>query len=127
MRRGVDVQVRAIVDDRDPRYCQKGLGRSVKSLQQAAARRESYERWSHDDSMVGALREDPVYAAQLLSRVIEDGDDDELQIALRQMAKAFGCVARVTENTRLNSTDSYLAVCTLDFVPCHSPVSGVHL
>lgn len=61
---------------------------------------------SHEDSMVEVLREDPVYAAQLLSRVLEDGDDEELQIALRQMAKAFGSVARVTENTRLNRTDS---------------------
>lgn len=44
---------------------------------------------AHDDAMVEVFRKDPAYALDLLDDIIEEGDEDELLIALRQMAKAF--------------------------------------
>ena len=45
---------------------------------------------SHDDAMAELFRDDPDYAAELLNIVLEDGDQEELAIVTRQMAKAFG-------------------------------------
>ena len=45
---------------------------------------------AHDDAMAELLRDDPDYAVQLLNSILEDGDQSELLIALRQMTKAFG-------------------------------------
>lgn len=44
----------------------------------------------HDEAVAEAFRRDPAYAAALLGSILEDGDAGELQIALRQMALAFG-------------------------------------
>ncbi|MFO2219344.1 hypothetical protein [Pseudomonas aeruginosa] len=44
----------------------------------------------HDDAMAEAFRKDPAYAAELLHSILEDGDQGELLIALRQMTKAAG-------------------------------------
>ncbi|WP_165557537.1 hypothetical protein [Pseudomonas sp. BGI-2] len=45
---------------------------------------------SHDEAMVDLFRDDPGYADELLSIVLEEGDKEELAIVVRQMAKAFG-------------------------------------
>ncbi len=45
---------------------------------------------SHDEAMAELLREDPAYAVELLNGILEDGEQGELLIALRQMTKAFG-------------------------------------
>lgn len=50
---------------------------------------------SHDDAMVELFRENPSYATQLLGSIIEDGDQAELLIILRQMTKAFGDISHV--------------------------------
>ncbi|EFG2861740.1 XRE family transcriptional regulator [Escherichia coli] len=42
----------------------------------------------HDDAMAEAFRKDPAYAVELLHSILEDGDQGELLIALRQMTKA---------------------------------------
>ena len=52
---------------------------------------------THDEAMAELYREDPAYALQLLNSILEDGDQSELLIALRQMAKAFGGVQAVAE------------------------------
>lgn len=44
----------------------------------------------HDDAMAEAFRKDPAYAVELLNSILEDGDQGELLIALRQMTKAAG-------------------------------------
>jgi DNA-binding phage protein len=44
----------------------------------------------HDDAMAEAFRKDPAYAVELLHSILEDGDQGELLIALRQMTKAAG-------------------------------------
>ncbi|GHU12119.1 hypothetical protein FACS1894185_6320 [Betaproteobacteria bacterium] len=47
--------------------------------------------------MAEAFREAPEYAAELLNSILEDGDQSELLIALRQMTKAFGEKPKVAE------------------------------
>ena len=42
----------------------------------------------HDDAMAEAFRKDPAYAVELVHSILEDGDQGELLIALRQMMKA---------------------------------------
>lgn len=61
----------------------------------------------HDDAMAEVYQTDPAYALQLLNSILEDGDQGELLIALRQMAKAFGGVQAVAEQAHLNPTQLY--------------------
>jgi probable addiction module antidote protein len=61
----------------------------------------------HDDAMAEVYRNDPDYAVQLLNNILEDGDQSELLVALRQMAKAFGGVQAVAEQSNLNPTQLY--------------------
>ncbi len=62
---------------------------------------------SNDEAMAQVFREDPPYAVELLNDILKDGDQGELLIALRQMAKAFGGVQSVAEKARLNPTQLY--------------------
>ena len=62
---------------------------------------------THDDAMAEAFRQDPAYAVALINSILEDDDQGELLIALRQMAKAFGGVSKVAEQAQLNSTHIY--------------------
>lgn len=62
---------------------------------------------AHDDAMAELLRDDPDYAVQLLNNILEDGDQSELLIALRQMTKAFGGVQAVAETANLSPTQLY--------------------
>jgi len=57
--------------------------------------------------MAETYREDPAYTVQLLNDILEDGDQSELLIALRQMAKAFGGIQAVAETAHLNPTQLY--------------------
>ncbi|MDB5885065.1 MAG: putative transcriptional regulator [Polaromonas sp.] len=57
--------------------------------------------------MAEMYREDPAYAAQLLSSILEDGDQAELLTVLRQMTKAFGGVQTIAEQAHLNPTQLY--------------------
>ena len=61
----------------------------------------------HDEAMAGMYREDPAYALQLLNSILEDGDQGELLMALRQMATAFGGMQTVAEQAHLNPTQLY--------------------
>lgn len=62
---------------------------------------------SHDEAMAELLREDPAYALELLNGILEDGEQGELLITLRQMTKAFGGVQTVAEKANLNPTQIY--------------------
>jgi len=62
---------------------------------------------AHDEAMAEAYRTDPAYAVELLNAILEDGDQSEFLIALRQMAKAFGGVQAVAEQAHLNPTQLY--------------------
>ena len=65
---------------------------------------------THDEAMAELFKEDPAYALELLNIILEDGEQGELLVALRQMAKAFGGVQTVAEKANLNPTQLY---CTL--------------
>jgi len=62
---------------------------------------------SHDEAMAEIFREEPAYAVELLNAILEDGDQGELLIALRQMTKAFGGVSAVADKADLNPTQLY--------------------
>jgi probable addiction module antidote protein len=62
---------------------------------------------THDEAMAELFKQDPAYALELLNSIVEDGDQGELLIALRQMTKAFGGVQSVAEKANLNPTQLY--------------------
>lgn len=62
---------------------------------------------SHEEATIETFRDDPEFAAEYLNQVLEDGDQDELLVALRRMAGAFGGVAGVAEAADLNATTLY--------------------
>ncbi|MGA7158375.1 MAG: addiction module antidote protein [Acidobacteriaceae bacterium] len=62
---------------------------------------------SHDEAMAELYQQDPAYAVQVLNSILEDGEQGELLVALRQMAKAFGGVRSIAEKANLNATQLY--------------------
>ncbi|CDW96498.1 MULTISPECIES: DNA-binding protein [unclassified Thiomonas] len=64
---------------------------------------------AHDDAMAELYRQDPEFARQVINSILEDenGDQGELLIVLRQMAKAFGGVQAIAEQAHLNPTQLY--------------------
>jgi probable addiction module antidote protein len=62
---------------------------------------------NHDESMAEIFKEDPAYAVEMLNAMLEDGEQSELLIALRQMTKAFGGVQYIAEKANLNPTQLY--------------------
>ena len=43
---------------------------------------------AYDEAMAELFQQDPAYALELLNSILEDGEQGELLIALRQMTKA---------------------------------------
>ncbi len=62
---------------------------------------------SHDEAMAEEYQRDSAYAVEMLNSILEDGDQAELLIVLRQMAKAFGGVPSVAEKADPNPTQLY--------------------
>lgn len=62
---------------------------------------------AHDDAMAELYLKDPEFALQIINNILEDGDQGELLIVLRQMAKAFGGVQTVADKAHLNPTQLY--------------------
>ena len=62
---------------------------------------------THDDAMADVYQSDPAYALELLNSVLADGDQAELLVVLRQLAKAFGGVQAIAEKAHLNPTQIY--------------------
>jgi probable addiction module antidote protein len=62
---------------------------------------------SNDDAMAEIFAKDPAYAVELLNDILNDGDQAELLIMLRIMAKAFGGVQAVADKAELNPTQLY--------------------
>jgi len=61
----------------------------------------------NDDAMAEVFAEDPAYAVQYLNAILREGDQTDLLIALRQMAKAYGGVQKIAEKAELNPTQLY--------------------
>ena len=62
---------------------------------------------AHDEAMADLYRSDPALALDVINSILEDGDQAELLIVLRQLAQAFGGVQAVAEKANLNSTQLY--------------------
>lgn len=62
---------------------------------------------AHDESMAELFREDPAFATQYLNDVLDEGDQADLLVALRQIAQAFGGVPAIAEKAHLNVTQLY--------------------
>ena len=61
---------------------------------------------SHEEATIESFRKDAGYAAEYLNAVIEDGDQEELMLALRSVALAFG-MKDVAETAQLNPKTLY--------------------
>ena len=61
----------------------------------------------HEEATTGSFRDDPEFAAEYLNAVLEDGDQEEMLLALRRMARAFGGVSRLAGEAQLNATSLY--------------------
>jgi probable addiction module antidote protein len=57
--------------------------------------------------MAELFQDDPEYALGLLNSILEDGEQGELLIVLRQLAKAFGGIQAIAEKANLNPTQLY--------------------
>ena len=62
---------------------------------------------SHENATVASFRKDPAFAAEYLNSILEDGDQEELMLALRRLAKAFGGVQKLAEDAELNANTLY--------------------
>jgi len=61
---------------------------------------------SHEEATIESFRNNPNYAAEYLNAVLEDGDQEELMLALRRVASAFG-MKEVAESSKLNPKTLY--------------------
>ena len=62
---------------------------------------------SHDEGMAELFREDAAFATEYLNSVLEEGDQADLLVTLRQMAHAAGGIQAVAERAHLNPTQLY--------------------
>ena len=62
---------------------------------------------SHEEATVESFRKDPVFAAEYLNSILEDGDQEELMLALRRMSKAFGGIQKLADQAKLNANTLY--------------------
>jgi probable addiction module antidote protein len=56
----------------------------------------------HDEAMTESLRKDPSFAASYLEVALQEGSREEVLLALRHIAKAYGGIAKLAESTGLN-------------------------
>jgi len=62
---------------------------------------------SHEDATIESFRKDPNFAAEYLNAILEDGDQDELMLALRRMSNAFGGMQELAGKAKLNANSLY--------------------
>lgn len=65
---------------------------------------------SHDEATAEMFHRDPEFAADYLNHVLAEGDEKDLMLALRQIALAFGGVAKIAKEAKLNATSLYRAL-----------------
>ena len=61
----------------------------------------------HEEAKIESFQKDPAYAAEYLNVVLENGDQEEVMVTLRQLAQSFGGVAALAEKAELNATTLY--------------------
>lgn len=65
------------------------LAQSLKEAKEIALhRRQEMKDRCHDEAMAELFKEDPAHAVDLVNSILDGGDQDDLQIAFRQMDKA---------------------------------------
>lgn len=79
---------------------------------------------AHDDAMAELYKNDPVLALQTINSILDDGDQGELLVVLRQMTKAFGGVQSVADKAHLNPTQLYRTL-SPDGNPALSSLSAI--
>ena len=79
---------------------------SSRSRRARAAPRRAASR-DHEEATLASFRRDPRFAAAYLNAVLVDGDQSELMVALRYMARAFGGVPQLAIHAGLNATTLY--------------------
>lgn len=57
--------------------------------------------------LISSLRADPSLAAEYLNAALEDGNPDIFLLALRNVAKAYGGITRLSEACHLNRENLY--------------------
>lgn len=62
---------------------------------------------THEQATIASFRADPRFAAEYLNAVMEDGDQEELMLALRRLSEAHGGVSGLARATNLNATSLY--------------------
>jgi probable addiction module antidote protein len=62
---------------------------------------------SHEEVTIRMFREDPEFAAEYLNQVLEDGNQEELMLAMRRIADAFGGVSELAKRTNLHAKTLY--------------------
>lgn len=65
---------------------------------------------SHEEATIESFRRDPAFAAEYLNAVLKEGDQEELLLALRRVAAAFGGVPKVAKQAELNAKALYRAL-----------------
>src|SRR5437588_12015416 len=66
---------------------------------------------SHNDAVIGELRNDPEFAAEYLKAALEDvADPRVLLMALRQLAEARGGIAKVAKAAGIERESLYRAL-----------------
>ena len=58
---------------------------------------------SHEDATIEEFKQNPQEAAAYLNAVLEDGDQEEIMLALRRVASAYGGVPKLAKQTSLNA------------------------
>jgi probable addiction module antidote protein len=61
---------------------------------------------SHEEATIESFRNDPEYTAEYLNAVLEDGTQEELMLALRRIASAYG-MKDIAEMAHLNPKTLY--------------------
>lgn len=61
---------------------------------------------SHEEATIESLKDDQAFAVEYLNAVLEDGTQDEILLALRRLATAYG-MKKVAESARLNPKTLY--------------------
>lgn len=61
----------------------------------------------HEEATGESLRKDPMFAVDYLNSILEDGDQEDLMLALRRISKAFGGVSKLAEDAELNANTLY--------------------
>jgi probable addiction module antidote protein len=61
---------------------------------------------AHEEATIESVKNDPEYAAEYLNAVLEDGTQEEIMLALRRIASAYG-MKDIAETAHLNPKTLY--------------------